>query len=227
MCLRAKRPKSTKLLVDRLYEPLVHVVRNSADHGLEIARGSQVAAGKARKGPHHPFRRAGWRRHPNHHRRRRTRPQPRTHPGPCPRARSVRHQTKNPTTHALWRVIFQPGFSTAETVTNLSGRGVGHGRAQFDNQGLARPHRHRQPVGDRAPRSCLSIPADAGLSRQSGHARRRAPLRHADRRGRRNLPARKRADHHHFGGGGAEMVQRSQPVHPRLPLAALLRRDCR
>lgn len=25
----------------------------------------------------------------------------------------------------LWKVIFQPGFSTAETVTNLSGRGVG------------------------------------------------------------------------------------------------------
>ena len=32
---------------------------------------------------------------------------------------------RNPTTRALWKVIFQAGFSTAETVTNLSGRGVG------------------------------------------------------------------------------------------------------
>lgn len=38
-----------KMVVDRLFEPLVHVVRNSADHGLEKPE-DRVALGKPRKG---------------------------------------------------------------------------------------------------------------------------------------------------------------------------------
>ena len=41
------------------------------------------------------------------------------------RERGLIGLTEEPDDQRLWQVIFQPGFSTAETVTNLSGRGVG------------------------------------------------------------------------------------------------------
>lgn len=112
-----------KAVADRLYEPLVHVVRNSADHGLE-SPAERIAAGKPDtgritlvaaqlggdiritveddgRGLHREkiLARA--------------------------KERGLIGVNENPEDHNLWKVIFQPGFSTAETVTNLSGRGVG------------------------------------------------------------------------------------------------------
>ena len=112
-----------KMVADRLYEPLVHVVRNSADHGLE-SPDERAAAGKPEtgritltaaqlggdiqiivaddgRGLHREkiLARA--------------------------RERGLAGVNEEPEDQTLWKVIFQPGFSTAETVTNLSGRGVG------------------------------------------------------------------------------------------------------
>jgi two-component system chemotaxis sensor kinase CheA len=112
-----------KLVADRLYDPLLHVVRNSADHGLE-SPDERVAAGKPRQGritlsaaqvgsevrivvadDGRGLNRAKILQKA--------------------REKGFFGPDEEPEPSALWRVIFEPGFSTAETVSNLSGRGVG------------------------------------------------------------------------------------------------------
>ena len=112
-----------KLVADKLYDPLLHVVRNSADHGLE-SPAERETAGKPAQGRitlsaaqvgsevqivvaddgrglsrEKILRKA--------------------------REKGFFGPDEEPEPSALWRVIFEPGFSTAETVSNLSGRGVG------------------------------------------------------------------------------------------------------
>lgn len=112
-----------KLVADRLYDPLLHVVRNSADHGLEGPE-ERVASGKSEQG-------------------RITlsaaqvgsevqivvaddgRGLSRDKILKKAREKGFFGPDEEPEPSALWRVIFEPGFSTAETVSNLSGRGVG------------------------------------------------------------------------------------------------------
>ncbi len=112
-----------KAVADRLYEPLVHVVRNSADHGLEPSP-ERVAAGKpeagcitltaAQVGSEIQITVTDDGRGLN-----RDRILARA------RKRGLVGDDEEPDDATLWRVIFQPGFSTAENVTELSGRGVG------------------------------------------------------------------------------------------------------
>ncbi|MDZ7908478.1 MAG: chemotaxis protein CheW [Gemmobacter sp.] len=112
-----------KLVADRLYDPLLHVLRNSVDHGVEPAA-ERLAVGKAGAGRitlsaaqvgsevriivaddgrglsrERILRKA--------------------------RERGLFGQTEEPEPAQLWKVIFEPGFSTAEEVSKLSGRGVG------------------------------------------------------------------------------------------------------
>lgn len=112
-----------KLVSDRLYDPLLHVLRNAADHGLEPPE-ERKAAGKSEKGTillkasqvgsevrivvaddgrglnrEKILKKA--------------------------RERGFFAPDEEPEDGALWKVIFEPGFSTAETVSTLSGRGVG------------------------------------------------------------------------------------------------------
>lgn len=112
-----------KVVVDRLYEPLVHIVRNSADHGLE-ATAERIAIGKSEVGTitlsamqvggdiHITIADDGRGLH-------------RERILAKARERGLVGMNEEPSDEVLWKVIFQPGFSTAETVTNLSGRGVG------------------------------------------------------------------------------------------------------
>ena len=112
-----------KVVADRLYEPLVHVLRNSADHGLETTE-ERIAAGKpeagritlsaVQLGGDIQITVADDGRGLN-----RERILARA------RERGFFGANEDPEDSALWKVIFQPGFSTAEVVTNLSGRGVG------------------------------------------------------------------------------------------------------
>lgn len=112
-----------KMVADRLYDPLLHVIRNSADHGLESSD-ERVASGKSAKGI---IRLAASQigsevriiveddgRGLN-----------RDKILGIARKRGLFGPEEEPEPSALWRVIFQPGFSTAEVVSNLSGRGVG------------------------------------------------------------------------------------------------------
>lgn len=112
-----------KLVADRLYDPLVHVLRNSADHGLEPPE-TRAMAGKPPQG-------------------RITlsaaqvgsevrivvsddgRGLDRDRILTKARARGLVGPDEDPADAVLWQVILEPGFSTAPTVSTLSGRGVG------------------------------------------------------------------------------------------------------
>ncbi len=112
-----------KSVIERLADPLVHLVRNSCDHGLETAD-ERLASGKTEAGHIHLSARqqAGEviitikddGRGINKDRVR-------------AKAESSGLIAANAslTDQELYQLIFQPGFSTASQVTNLSGRGVG------------------------------------------------------------------------------------------------------
>ncbi len=112
-----------KSVIERLADPLVHLVRNSCDHGLETPE-DRLAAGKTEAGHIHLSARqqAGEviitikddGRGINKERVR-------------AKAESSGLIAANASLsdQELYQLIFQPGFSTASQVTNLSGRGVG------------------------------------------------------------------------------------------------------
>lgn len=117
--------KSTELdksLVERIVDPLNHLVRNSLDHGIEHPD-TREAAGKPRTG-----RLTLSAKHQGGHilidviddgaglNRERI----------LSKARSNGLAVSdNMTDDEVWQLIFAPGFSTAEVVTDVSGRGVG------------------------------------------------------------------------------------------------------
>jgi two-component system chemotaxis sensor kinase CheA len=112
-----------KTVIERLADPLVHLIRNSIDHGIEQAD-ERAAAGKAAEGEVHLAAR---------------------HTGAQVwisirddgkgldrariRARAEEQELIEPgaklSDAELLQLIFHPGFSTAKKVTSLSGRGVG------------------------------------------------------------------------------------------------------
>lgn len=117
--------KSTELdksLVERIIDPLSHLVRNSLDHGIESPE-KRIAAGKPRTG---------------------TLTLSAQHQGGnivieviddgagLNREKLLEKARSNGlvapesmTDDEVWQLIFAPGFSTAEVVTDISGRGVG------------------------------------------------------------------------------------------------------
>jgi two-component system chemotaxis sensor kinase CheA len=112
-----------KSVVERIADPLMHVVRNALDHGLEPAA-ERRAAGKGAQG---------------------TLTLSACHEGGgilirvADDGRGIRRDKVlqrawerglvesgvTPDDETIFNLIFEPGFSTAERVTNLSGRGVG------------------------------------------------------------------------------------------------------
>lgn len=112
-----------KSVVEKLADPLLHLVRNAADHGIEAAE-ARVAAGKPARG--------------------------RITLDACHEAGGILIEIRDdgagmdrdrilakgrerglvpaghtPSDQDILQLIFEPGFSTADAVTNLSGRGVG------------------------------------------------------------------------------------------------------
>lgn len=112
-----------KLVADRLYDPLLHVLRNAADHGLETTEG-RIEAGKSERGrivlsaaqvgSEVQIKVIDDGRGLN-----------REKILSKARERGFFGMDEEPEPGALWKVIFEPGFSTADGVSNLSGRGVG------------------------------------------------------------------------------------------------------
>ena len=111
-----------KGMIEKLTDPLTHLVRNSLDHGIELPE-QRIAAGKPAHG---------------------TLTLSAQHEGGCiliqvrddgrglDRARILAKARSNGmAVHdgmpdaEVWQLIFAPGFSTAEAVTDVSGRGVG------------------------------------------------------------------------------------------------------
>ena len=112
-----------KTLIEAIGDPLTHLVRNSADHGLELPE-DRVAQGKSERGTIrlHAYHDGG---------------------NICiaveddgrglNREKIIQKAVEkgiiadgsNMSDEAVYQLIFRPGFSTAETVTDVSGRGVG------------------------------------------------------------------------------------------------------
>nr|WP_295883955.1 chemotaxis protein CheA [uncultured Devosia sp.] len=112
-----------KTMIERLADPLVHLIRNSVDHGLEGAD-KRLAAGKPAKGTVRLSAvYAGAEVAISV-----------TDDGAGLNAERIRAKAEEAGLLApdakiadadLWQMIFAPGFSTAKEVTSLSGRGVG------------------------------------------------------------------------------------------------------
>lgn len=111
-----------KGLIERITDPLVHLVRNAIDHGLEMPD-ARREAGKdetgtitlaaSHQGGHIVIEVSDDGRGLNRER------------ILAKAAERGVHVPENPTDAQVWDLIFQAGFSTAEAVTDLSGRGVG------------------------------------------------------------------------------------------------------
>jgi two-component system, chemotaxis family, sensor kinase CheA len=112
-----------KVVADRLYDPLLHVVRNAADHGLEPnddreatgkPRAGRIILSAAQVGSEVRIQVIDDGRGLNYDRILNK-----------ARERGMFGPLETPERALLWKVIFEPGFSTADAVTTLSGRGVG------------------------------------------------------------------------------------------------------
>jgi two-component system chemotaxis sensor kinase CheA len=109
-------------MIEKMTDPLTHLVRNAMDHGLETPE-ARVAAGKPRTGT--IFLSATQRggsivievRDDG-------RGLDRSRILARAAERGIRIAPDAPD-RDVWQLIFEPGFSTAETVTDVSGRGVG------------------------------------------------------------------------------------------------------
>jgi two-component system, chemotaxis family, sensor kinase CheA len=112
-----------KTLIEKIGDPLMHLVRNAIDHGIESAE-KRLAAGK----PAH-----GTLRLNAYHDSGSIAIEISDDGAGLNRDRILQKAKEHglipdgatPTDQEIYNLIFEAGFSTAETVTNLSGRGVG------------------------------------------------------------------------------------------------------
>ncbi|MFA5322866.1 MAG: chemotaxis protein CheA [Smithella sp.] len=110
-------------MVDMMADPLVHLIRNSVDHGIETPE-ERRRAGKSEDG--HIYLMAShaessimltvWDDGRGLSRRKIT---------DKAISRGIIDSTERMSDQEIWQLIFEPGFSTAEQVTEVSGRGVG------------------------------------------------------------------------------------------------------
>jgi two-component system, chemotaxis family, sensor kinase CheA len=123
--MEGKETELDKTIIEAIKDPLTHLVRNSVDHGIELPE-ARVQAGKARAGRLilRAFHEGG---------------QvnieisddgaglsgERIRKKAIERGVVTAEQATRMTEREVFNLIFLPGFSTAEKVTNVSGRGVG------------------------------------------------------------------------------------------------------
>ena len=111
-------------VLDRMTGAFEHLLRNCVAHGIE-SPAARAAAGKDPTGSIVITRHPGRQRSLGGVPRRRRRPEPAAHPREGPRDGPDRCRRATRATPSWRNLIFTPGFSTAEAVTELAGRGVG------------------------------------------------------------------------------------------------------
>jgi two-component system chemotaxis sensor kinase CheA len=167
-----------KGLIEKLTDPLTHLVRNSLDHGIESPE-TRVAAGKPRQGTLtlRAFQQGG-----------NIYVQVSDDGAGLSRDRilaKARERGMNVsdtmTNEEVYQLIFEAGFSTAETVTDVSGRGVGMDvvRRNIREMGGSVEIQSAQGVGTRiAIRLPLTLAILDGLSVSVGDETFIIPLTH-------------------------------------------------
>jgi two-component system chemotaxis sensor kinase CheA len=123
LTMEGEETELDKTVIEQLNDPLVHLIRNAIDHGLEDPAG-RSAAGKSQMG-----RIDLSARHAGTEVLISIRDDGRGLSRERIRARAEERGLLAPgavvSDHDLFQILFQPGFSTAAQVTSLSGRGVG------------------------------------------------------------------------------------------------------
>lgn len=123
--MEGKETELDKTIIEAIKDPLTHLVRNSVDHGIELPE-DRVKAGKDRAGrlilrAFHEGGQvnieisddgAGLNRE-------------RIRQKVTERGLATAEQAARMSDREIYNVIFLPGFSTAQKITNVSGRGVG------------------------------------------------------------------------------------------------------
>ncbi len=124
LVVQGEETEIDKTMIDSLSDPLIHIIRNAIDHGLEANADERIKAGKSREGKItlKAFHKSGSivisvsddGRGINKER-------------VLSKAieRGIVSGDENFTDSQIFALIMQPGFSTAETISDLSGRGVG------------------------------------------------------------------------------------------------------
>ncbi len=121
--IEGQETRLDRTIVERLAEPMIHLIRNSVDHGLETPD-ERVAAGKPRQGQvvlwaGHEGDRVALKIEDDGRGLNRARILEKGI------ARGLIAPNTSPEDPRVISLIFEPGFSTRDTVNELSGRGVG------------------------------------------------------------------------------------------------------
>ena len=113
-----------KTVVDKIGDPLVHMIRNAVDHGIENNRKDRIAAGKKPTGKIElrAFHRGG-----NIYIEVEDDGQGLNRDAIMSKAleKGLMKEGASLTDSEVWSMVLEPGFSTAKKVTEISGRGVG------------------------------------------------------------------------------------------------------
>jgi two-component system chemotaxis sensor kinase CheA len=124
LIIQGEETEIDKTMIDSLSDPLIHIIRNAIDHGLEANAEERLAAGKSAEGiiTLRAFHKSGNivisvsddGRGINKEK-------------VLKKAieRGITSENENLTDSQIFALIMQPGFSTADTISDLSGRGVG------------------------------------------------------------------------------------------------------
>lgn len=125
LVLRGEKTELDKRMIDELGDPLIHLVRNAADHGVELPQ-VRIARGKPQQGTVtlDAF-------HRGNSIYIQVRDDGKGMDPVALKAKAVEKKiiteadAERLTAHQAYQLIWEPGFSTAEQITQISGRGMG------------------------------------------------------------------------------------------------------
>ncbi len=125
LIVEGKETEMDRTVIDEIGDPMVHIIRNSIDHGIEMPA-DRLAQGKNETGSIHLIAR-----HEGNHVIIEVRDDGRgidpsiVGPLAVKRGLFTQEQIDKMPPEEIVKIVFLPGFSTAQVVTDISGRGVG------------------------------------------------------------------------------------------------------
>jgi hypothetical protein len=173
LCIEGGDTAVDRAIISRLYEPLVHIVRNAVAHGIESA--DERTAWQAGQGADSAQRALREGRVQVCGRRRRSRLD--LH-AIAAKANGARHGHQRAGERDIQRLIFQAGLSTAASVSNLAGRGVGLDVVASVVQSLGGTIDVRGASG-RGTMFVLDLPVTVSLAEGADFRRGQRDLRHS------------------------------------------------